>query len=293
VYKDSSIHKLILGTVQFGLNYGINNKFGKPTQQAVNEIFNYALSKGINVIDTADAYGNASDLIGYFHRIGQGQYNVITKFKDIGEEFDIKSWFSYTSERLNIPSLYACMFHSVQDYFANPKLLDKLLVLHQQGLIENIGVSIYTNEHFENVINEPHIHIIQLPYNLLDNHHQRGTLIRKAKKYGKIIHVRSVFLQGLFFMDTSMLPTKLQLLKKELDFLKKLSMDYKVSMHTLALNYVASNEAIDGILIGIDNLQQLKANIDAVSTPIPQELINMVDNIATKHVELLNPTYWS
>lgn len=285
--------KLILGTVQFGLKYGINNHMDKPNGTEVQEILEFAYANNIDVLDTADAYGNASELIGEFHTVRNDKFNVITKFKNTGETFSIENWLALTLNRLNVPSLFACMFHSIDDYFNNPKLLNDLISFYQKGLIKNIGVSIYTNIQFEKVIDDPSVHLIQLPYNLLDNTNYRGELIQKAKAKEKIIHIRSVFLQGLFFMDPNNLPLKLQSLKPELSMLQDLSNEYNIPMQSLALNYVAANDHIDGIIIGIDNLKQLKDNIDSLTVEIPKELICHIDSISTKHLELLNPVNWS
>ena len=55
-----SSNKLILGTVQFGLDYGINNKLGKPNFKQSCEILSKAFDNGITTLDTAEAYGRCS-----------------------------------------------------------------------------------------------------------------------------------------------------------------------------------------------------------------------------------------
>lgn len=285
--------KLILGTVQFGLNYGINNQFGKLQSNNVDKILQLAYANNIYTLDTADAYGNATDLIGDFHKKVNYHFNIITKFKDGSQELALNTWIKSTLDRLNIDTLEACMFHSIQDYENKPYLVKQLFVLHQQGFIKHIGVSIYTNEQFEKVIADPLIDLVQLPYNLLDNFSIRGNLIKKAKALGKIIHVRSVFLQGLFFMNLDKLPSKLLPLKSNLNFLQQLCKKYDIPMQSLALNYVHRNLDIDGIIIGIDSLEQLQANIDALKMAIPIELFSVINNITTQQPELLNPFNWS
>ena len=60
-------NKLILGTVQMGLPYGINNSTGKVSLEDSLEILDYAFENGIKTLDTAEAYGNAHEVIGIFH----------------------------------------------------------------------------------------------------------------------------------------------------------------------------------------------------------------------------------
>ena len=58
------ISKLILGTVQFGLNYGIANSEGKPDLNKVRAILRCAADHGIRILDTAAAYGDSETVIG-------------------------------------------------------------------------------------------------------------------------------------------------------------------------------------------------------------------------------------
>jgi aryl-alcohol dehydrogenase-like predicted oxidoreductase len=47
------VNKLVLGTVQFGLDYGINNQFGQVHQDEVGQILRWAKKSGINTFDTS------------------------------------------------------------------------------------------------------------------------------------------------------------------------------------------------------------------------------------------------
>jgi uncharacterized protein len=285
--------KLILGTVQFGLDYGINNSEGKPDIKSVKSILEYAISQKIHILDTADAYGNSSEIIGMFNRQTTDRFDIITKFKNIEKStLSVEKWINESISKLNVNSLWGCMFHSADDYFNNSEILNEFVKFQQTGIIKYIGVSIYTNKQFEVVINDQRVNLIQLPYNLLDNIKIRGELIEKAKEKGKIIHVRSVFLQGLFFMNISKLPDKLLPLKPLLTKLHNLTEEYEISMESMALNYCMNNENIDGILIGIDSVEQLKLNVNSLSVKLPSDLIDALNNISTPFIELLNPTNW-
>lgn len=285
--------KLILGTVQFGLNYGINNTIGKPDVESAESILNYAISQKIHILDTADAYGNSSDIIGKYNKDSIQKFDIITKFKNIGEStFSIEKWLTDTISKLNVNSLWGCMFHSADEYFNNLEFVKEFIKFQDEGFIKYIGVSIYTNQQFEAVLNDQRINLIQLPYNLIDNFKIRGGLIKKAKDKGKIIHVRSVFLQGLFFMDISKLPNKLLPLKSLLLLLHNLSNEYGISIESMALNYCMNNENIDNVLIGVDSVNQLKSNINSLNITLPIDLINIINSISTPYTELLNPTNW-
>ncbi len=285
--------KLILGTVQLGLNYGINNKQGKPLKKKSYKILEYAHRQGICTLDTADAYGDSISTIGSFHKKFNSKFNIATKFKSVSDEIHLSQWLEHSLQRLKVNQLEICSFHSINDYFNNSKLLDELAVLQLQGLVKHIGISIYTNEDFEKVLEDERINVIQLPFNLLDNENMRGSLIRKAKAKSKIIHIRSVFLQGLFFMNLDNLPIKLKPLYNYLNLLQTLCNDLSISMESLALGYVYQNPCIDGVIVGVDTIAQLQSNIKALSYHLPQNIIEEVNKIVVSSPELLSPINWS
>jgi aryl-alcohol dehydrogenase-like predicted oxidoreductase len=177
------------------------------------------------------------------------------------------------------------MFHSYQDFknsedFIKPDSVDK------------IGVSVYTNEELLDTIKNPKICVIQCPFNLLDNHSVRGESFIKAKEKGVEIQVRSAFLQGLFFMDRNHLPTSLVELKSYLEELDRICSENKISMSHLALGYCLSKNYIDKVVIGVDSLEQLDLNIEAIKTPLPKSIIEEIDKIKVTKQSLLNPTNW-
>ena len=118
--------------------------------------------------------------------------------------------------------------------------------------------------------------------------------MNKIKEKGKIIHSRSAFLQGLFFVDLKKTKNKVaQKLTNELNFIKSLSEKHKISIAELALNYCIFNQNIDNVLIGVDNLNHLKENLSFLNNGISLDLINQIDNIKINDLELLNPSLWS
>ena len=279
--------KLILGTVQFGLNYGINNTQGKPEKENVFQILSYAHEIGIRYLDTAELYGNAHDLIGEFHKLNPSKkFEIITKFphqfdNSLGEKIN-----TYLSQ-LAVNHLHAILFHSFDSYVKHRSELNGKI-----NKVTKIGVSVYTNAQMEEVLNDANIDIIQLPFNLFDNIHLRGELLIKAKEKNKIIHTRSAFLQGLFFMkkdNSNKIRVKLE---KELDLISDISLKYSISIGSLALNYCLRQPQIDGVLIGVDSLAQLKENIKYAEMNVSDEYMKEINAIKIDDIELLNPSLW-
>jgi len=282
--------KLILGTVQFGLNYGINNLTGQPTEQEVFNIFDEAFLQGIQFLDTADAYGNAINIIGNYHLRRNNTFKILSKFNCI-EKGKLGKNVKEALEKLHISAFEVYSYHSFSSYSERPYLMEELLLLKQQGMIKKIGISVYTNDELQYVINDDFIDVIQLPFNLLDNQNVRGNFMGQAKQKEKEIHIRSVYLQGLFFMDADNVPERLISLKPYLQSLHDYCKKESISMETLALSYALYNKNIDHVLIGVDTKEQLIKNLHA-SKDIPQAFDYINQKIQVKETELLNPVNW-
>ena len=280
------LDKISLGTVQFGLEYGINNTKGQTTRDEVSKILNRCKKVGVVNIDTAAAYGSAEEVLGETIQSEglSNSFQITTKYKADG----INDLYLSTREshrKLRVEKLHCQMFHSYQDFkntedFIKPDSVDK------------IGVSVYTNEELLNTIKDPKISVVQCPFNLLDNHSVRGESLKLAKEKGVEVQVRSAFLQGLFFMDRKSLPLALLDLKEPLEELDRICFENKITMSRLALGYCLSKDYIDKVVIGVDSLEQLNINIEAISTPLPRVILEEIDKITVSNQKLLNPTYW-
>lgn len=284
-------NKLILGTVQFGLDYGINNLIGKPTSDQVFEMLEFAASHDIKVLDTADSYGNATELLGIFNISHPGLFSINTKFKN--NQKSLEKQLIETLDLLHLTDLNTYFYHNYYDFLTQPELLIELLDLKNRNQFRKIGVSIYDNDEFRTVINTPEIDVIQFPFNLLDNYYQRGNLIKLAKEKGKELQVRSVFLQGLFFKKVQDIPKSLYPLKPYLHEIKEISSEYLLPIEQLALLYVLQQPEIDNIIIGVDNLEQLKYNVKICLKCLAPEIINKINQITVKETELLYPKNWN
>ncbi|WP_367864718.1 aldo/keto reductase [Pedobacter sp. WC2423] len=286
-------NKIVLGTVQFGLTYGINNTSGKPNQEKVNEILATAYDAGICYLDTAEAYGDAHQVIGEFHKTHPDQiFHIITKLPH-NLEGDVDQKIEKYLVELNVSQLHAILFHSYRTYKENQHIIQLLNTYKKAGKIEYIGVSVYTNEQIEDVIEDDEIDLIQLPFNLFDNLNLREDTLKRARMKGKIVHTRSAFLQGLFFTSLQTANETALSLAAELEYIRELSKSYQVSLPKMALNYCLQQPDIDNVLIGVDNLEHLNQNILDADYSLSQNLLNDINTIIVKDVTLLNPSLWN
>jgi aryl-alcohol dehydrogenase-like predicted oxidoreductase len=284
--------KLILGTAQFGMDYGINNATGKIQKSEVFEILNYAFQNGIQFLDTAPVYGDAHKIIGEFHNEHtQIRFKVITKIpanyriEELGELVD-----NFLRE-MNIDCIEVLHFHSIKDYLScdehNIARIFNDLKLSRK--VKSFGVSIYDNSEAE-LLNRAHIDVVQLPFNLLDNINQRGRLMDELKQKKFEVHTRSVFLQGLFFTD--IVNIKSSEIKEALLKLKRICKLFHCDIAQLALNYCLFQKKIDRLLIGVDSIEHLKENISILNDPLEKGFIEQINHIVVSDNSQLNPSKW-
>lgn len=287
--------KLILGTVQFGLRYGINNTVGKLTEDQVFELLETAYDLGVRTLDTAEAYGNAHSVISNFHKQSKKRFKIISKYSSSNFDYpvDLVERIKVHCSKFNVNYLEGYMFHSYNDFKINinndHNVLDNI---KNSGLVKKIGVSAYSNDEIKDLLNFKNINLIQLPFNLFDNEYQRKEILEKVKKRNIEIHTRSAFLQGLFFKDVNTLTNCLLPLKNYLKELRLVVKNNNIAMESLALNYPLSKSYIDKVLIGVDSIEQLKNNIKATENDFDKFIYEKIDSIRIKNTKLLNPSNW-
>ena len=283
------LSKMVIGTAQFGLDYGFKSSTAKKvTQDECNEMLDISHANNISILDTAEAYGDAIEKIAAYHATHGQKFEIISKFLTPD---NILKPLRDSLQKLARDSYHTILAHKSQDLFSNKVVQDDLTELKKAGQTRYIGVSIYTNEEFQQAIDCEFVDVIQFPFNLLDNVNQRGELMIKAKEAGKILHARSVYLQGMFLKEFP-LPVKLKPLESYLQKLRDLCLDNNISMTSLCLEYVFNNELIENVIVGQHKSSQLRSNIDLIKNFKGGSYLKEVDNILVKEAELLSPRNW-
>ena len=282
--------KLVLGTVQFGINYGINNTTGQVPLDEVCRILEIASEAGIKTLDTSSAYGESERVLGEALKRSNKPFNIVSKYpkSDIG----VRETFQKSLSLLRIDGLYGYLVHHFEFYQEHPELFDEMTALKQEGKIQKVGFSLYNTEQLQYLLDRKvKFDILQFPYNIFDK--QFENYMPKLVEQGVEIHTRSAFLQGLFFRDTKTLPEKLKPLKKFLDYLHLYCQNRGLSVEQLALGYVLANPYVKGALIGVDNHEQLEANLKAASLNLTEGDIDYIMNIDIIEDWLLSPVNWN
>lgn len=282
-------NKIVLGTVQFGVNYGINNTTGQVTPEEVCKILTIASKKGINTLDTSSAYGTSEQALGKALRETGLHFNIVSKYPK--SVLSVRDTFTKSLQNLGVNSLYGYLVHHFEFYQEQPIIFDEMRKLKDEGLIQKIGFSLYSPQQLQYLLDHNvQFDILQFPYNIFDR--QFEPYMPQLVEQGVEIHTRSAFLQGLFFKDTNTLSEKLTSLKPYLDNLHQYCDRQEVNVEQVAFGYVLANEYVKGALIGVDNHTQLEANLQVASHQLNQQDIDYIKSIEIKEKELLNPVNW-
>jgi len=295
--------ELVLGTAQLGFKYGIANKEGEPTIDRAFSIMKFAVELGISYFDTAYSYGESEARIGKFSKIYReygNKINIITKMpslkgKIINKE-RINKYFFESLKRLNRNSIYCYMIHNFDDIVNNSKIINEaFLSLKEEGFIEKIGVSVYDKFQIEYLLKNFRFDLIQLPVNIFDQRLLRSGILYDLKKKNIEIHARSIFLQGLIFMDKNSLPSSLVGAVPYLEKLEKVSLEVGATKMEIALSFVNPISEIDKIVIGVEKVEQLKQAVNAFNkVRNSDKLKNIItfDSFAIEDENIIDPRRW-
>ena len=256
--------KIIIGSAQFGLNYGVSNNTGKVPASEAHKILKLALSNEINRIDTAISYGNAEEVIGSFNEVKK--LSIITKIPKISSSDyhkEIKYRIEESINRLKSKSVYAIMLHDEDDIFNFPEVIKELIKLKEKGFIQKIGASFYTPEKFDTAMKNFDIDIAQVPLSIFDQSFIQKNTIETAQKKNVEVHCRSIFLQGLAFLKKDSIPTYFKPVMKRLNEFHSYITKNNLSPTDLCYQFLKSLQGIDGYVIGVQNSEQLKSSLEA------------------------------
>lgn len=276
--------KIALGTVQWGMNYGISNSNGVPTDNELGRIFTRMREVRIDTLDTAISYGNAEKRLGDFVSTS---HKVISKANALDSHKTIKEQCLESLKNTRKLKLEGYLLQNAKPLLENNLLWDELRELVKMGLVEKIGFSIYDPLDLEKILNRGIIpDIVQLPFNILDR--RFSPFFDRLNALGSEIHVRSVFLQGLLIKAFHDSPEDFKRWETHWKIYRAWINENKMSPIEACIRHVLSYDSIDKIIIGVTNLQELNEIISAqnrnpVNAPLELSIVNE---------ELINPLEW-
>ena len=291
--------RLVLGTAQLGMPYGIANRTGQPDFETAVSIVKIALEGGIREFDTAQAYGESETVLGRaLSSLGiSHDARIITKLDprlEALQEQDIKRAVKASLERLQIPSLYGLMLHREASLDHLDKGLETALrAMVLDGTVKHLGVSVYNPAKALQVLQSDTFDMVQVPANILDRRFADAGVFNLAGETGKQVYIRSVFLQGLLLMKPEDLPSNMAFAKDTINKVDSLCAQYHCTRQKMALLYIKDKYPQAKIVFGAETPVQLKQNIDIwrdKSASIFE--ISLIDSLSTLDERIINPSLW-
>jgi aryl-alcohol dehydrogenase-like predicted oxidoreductase len=301
-FAEYNLSRLMLGTVQFGLPYGVANRAGQPDYDEVLAIVATAVDGGVNAFDTGASYGSSEEVLGrVLHELGVAdRVVVITKIRALtpGESADaaaaaraIEESVANSRRRLRLDCLPVVLFHREADAVH----LDVLERLKARGWLRQAGVSC------DNVpgpaarfAGEPAVSALQIPANILDRRHLRAGSFTAAAARGVAVFVRSVYLQGLLLMPENEIPPALQAVVPARRALTAVAASAGMTLAELAVRYMLGQTGVTSVITGVETVAQVRENIALFSrSPLTTDLLAAVDAVVPDLPDaLLTPFLW-
>jgi len=290
--------ELGLGTVQFGQDYGISNSYGQTPIAEVAQIFDLANDYGIKILDTAALYGASEEVLGKVLRRNHN-FSIVTKTKKYpkyitrDEANHLENSLHDSLRKMRQDSVYGLLFHDAANLIDDNEhlLYDRMISLKEKGLVKKIGVSVYTEEQINSILDQFKIDLIQIPMNVLDQRLLVHGILDMLNEKGIEIHVRSVFLQGLLLMNPNQLPQQFYSMTEDLKEYHHDLTAVGLTPLSAALQFVTT-QRVDCALVGVTTKQELQEVLRATELNRSSPALNYA-KYACHNEKIVNPALWS
>lgn len=294
--------KLCLGTVQFGISYGLKGRHPPSLEEAM-EMMTYAVANGVDAFDTAVAYGSAEEIVGEFvHRrlCPRDKIQIITKFGmgifgqgvDASAGRKIRDAACRSIKRLRTDYIDAFLCHVPASVY-DQNVVEGLNALKREGLVRHVGITAYEVVDAHACAANPSLDFLQIPLSVLDQRMTSQKVLDRCEETGTVVHVRSAFVQGLLLMDVNAVPPHLVGCVPALREFTRLCADYGVDRRQVALAYVKRQRGVSDLVFGVHDMVQLQETISDFNANID---IALVDEIASRFsnvdANLFMPNKW-
>jgi aryl-alcohol dehydrogenase-like predicted oxidoreductase len=264
--------KIALGSVQFGIPYGVTNRGGIPPLQEVGRILALAADAGVDTIDTAISYGESERVLG---EVGFPGFRIVTKLPALPDVEDVGRWVEQqvasSLERLRVQKVYGLLLHRPMQLLEprGMELYSALQRLKHDGRVEKVGISVYSPDELKRILPVFPMDLVQVPFNVFDRRALTSGWLRRMKDAGTEVHARSAFLQGLLLLPHGELPEKFHrwapLFLKWSNWLES----KRISALEACLALPLFQDEIDRVVIGVESASQLSQILRATKDTLP------------------------
>ena len=293
------LSKLVLGTVQFGVPYGLLNSGSPVIESEVRSILNRAYDSGVRALDTASTYGDSESVLG---RLGvAGRFNIATKLSPFStlsstanDIENVEKDFFRSLERLKVDAVNTLFVHHARDLIDVDRrgLSDLLLRLKKEGFVEKVGVSVYTSAEITELLKlSDLIDLIQLPASIIDQRLINGGDCSRLRNAGIEVQVRSIFLQGVLLMEFDSIPDNLSVLKNYVRKFEAKCSSLGISRLQACIGWALNNPLFDSVVLGVDSDEHFREMLESISS-IDYDPSCIFEGLPEVPAEILNPTNW-
>ncbi len=295
---ETDVGRLVLGTAQLGMTYGIANRAGQPKSLDAFDIVRTAWDFGIRNFDTAQAYGQSEKMLADALKKLEisSDARVITK---IDPSVDLRNPDAVRrslekSASLFGPAFSCAMLHQEEAIELWSEGLGEVLRdSRDQGLFRSIGASVYDPSFARMALETEGISMVQVPGNILDKRHEHAGVMQLARSLKKRIMIRSIFLQGALLLPVQNLPEQIVFASPFLEKVTERCRRWKVSVRDAALGFVRTRWPEGMVVFGVERPEQVKENVVSWKTNLPagflEELNDMDGDVP---LDVVRPDLW-
>lgn len=266
-----NLSAMSLGTVQLGMNYGIANTKGQPKIEESRAMLDCALKSGITSLDTARAYGQAEDVLGEFFKDYKGEMPFLTtKVHEIqgDTDFEIEKYIlnsvETSLEKMGVNKVNCVMLHTAANLFENgDKVAYAMESLIRRGYTDIIGASVYVGDEIDKLLTYDVYSAVQVPMSIFDQRLIAGGYIDRLADRNFTVFVRSVFLQGLFFLDPDKItdPILVEHAAPGIRLIREIAERESMTVAELAIAFMRDVRGVSSLVLGADTPEQVKSNV--------------------------------
>lgn len=295
------INKLVLGTAQLGMKYGIANKTGQPSLGQCYKIIETAWQHKIRYFDTAQNYGDSELILGQCLKQLKvnNQAEIISKIPEDISQIDGRKILKNLKKslfNLNVSSLYGLLLHNPHNLDSwNNNSQQVIKMIKESRLVQKIGISVYTYKEVFKALKNKNLEILQMPFNLFDQAYYHKQVFKKVKKNKVTIFLRSIFLQGILLMDIKELPKEYCHFIKYLLRRDKLCRQYGISKKELAISYIKKRAQGAFVIFGAEDPRQIEENISIFNKrKLQNDIIQTIEEkLLVTDENIINPSKWN
>jgi aryl-alcohol dehydrogenase-like predicted oxidoreductase len=294
--------RLALGTVQWGMPYGISNRSGLPSADTVSELLSDARAAGVNLLDTAWAYGKAESVLGE-KKAAQSGFLLVTKTRplrgtNLGPQDAaamVVEAFRESLEKLGAQAVYGLLVHHADDLLGacGDAVWAALQELQSEGLVRKIGCSLYSPQQFFDLRARYAMELVQLPYSIYDQRYVTSGMADVTQEQNVEVHVRSAFLQGILLSRPEQLLPGFASVRDHHQALWCAYESLGLSAVRATIGFCMACPGIDRVVVGCEDRRQLTEILAAASGPLPVGAVNSLAQLAVHDEAILNPGRWN